>query len=180
MGFSTQIRTGFSALGIRVHSVSKSHCRPTGTDGDQQAAFKWTAPVSRGSAIQSYTLEISPAPANGVTQITGITGTSYTWKGLKNGTDYQVRVRAVNKASKPSAYSAYSAAVTPAGKPFKPSAPTAVRKESAVDGGVVNVAWNAPGTNGAPITGYTLRVFKSGTLGKNHRFDSGLTRPASR
>ncbi|MGO2778416.1 Ig-like domain-containing protein [Glutamicibacter arilaitensis] len=139
---------------------------PTGTDGDQQAAFKWTAPVSRGSAIQSYTLEISPAPANGVTQITGITGTSYTWKGLKNGTDYQVRVRAVNKASKPSAYSAYSAAVTPAGKPFKPSAPTAVRKESAVDGGVVNVAWNAPGTNGAPITGYTLRVFKSGTLEK--------------
>ena len=139
---------------------------PTGTDGDQQAAFKWTAPVSRGSAIQSYTLEISPAPANGVTQVTGITGTSYTWKGLKNGTDYQVRVRAVNKASKPSAFSAYSAAVTPAGKPFKPAAPTAARKDSAVDGGVVNVAWNAPGTNGAPITGYTLRVFKSGTLEK--------------
>jgi len=139
---------------------------PTGTSGDTQAAFKWTAPVSRGSAIQSYTLEISPAPGNGITQVTGITGTSYVWKGLKNGTDYQVRVRAVNKAAKPSVFSAYSAAVTPAGKPFKPSAPTAARKESAVDGGVVNVAWTAPGNNGAPITGYTLRVFKSGTLVK--------------
>lgn len=139
---------------------------PTGKDGDQQASFSWTAPVSRGSAIQSYTLELSPAPPNGVTQVTGITGTSYTWKGLKNGTAYQARVRAVNKASKPSAFSSYSAAVTPAGVPFKPGAPTASRKDSAVDGGVVNVAWKAPGGNGAPITGYTLRVFKSGTLVK--------------
>ncbi|WP_347040312.1 fibronectin type III domain-containing protein [Glutamicibacter halophytocola] len=147
-------------------SSQSSPAAPTGTSGDTQAAFKWTAPVSRGSAIQSYTLEISPAPGNGITQVTGITGTSYVWKGLKNGTDYQVRVRAVNKAAKPSVFSAYSAAVTPAGKPFKPSAPTAARKESAVDGGVVNVAWTAPGNNGAPITGYTLRVFKSGTLVK--------------
>lgn len=135
---------------------------PTGKDGDTQATFTWSAPVSRGSAIQSYTLEISPAPANGVSQVTGITGTSYTWSGLKNGTAYQARVRAVNKAAKPSIFSAYSAAVTPAGKPFKPSAPTAVRKDSAVDGGVVNVAWKAPGNNGAAITSYTLKVYEAG------------------
>ncbi|WP_229791062.1 Ig-like domain-containing protein [Zhihengliuella salsuginis] len=137
---------------------------PTGKRGDQQAAFNWTAPVSRGSAIQSYTLEISPAPANGVAQVTGITGTSYTWEGLKNGTAYQVRVRAVNKASKPSQWSPYSGAVTPAGAPFQPNAPTAVRKESAIDGGVVNVAWKAPGANGAAIRNYTLRVFNSGSV----------------
>lgn len=137
---------------------------PTGKDGDQKATFNWTAPVSRGSAIQSYTLEISPAPANGVTQVTGITGTSYTWEGLKNGTAYQTRVRAVNKASKPSQWSTYSAAVTPAGVPFKPNAPTAVRKDSAVDGGVVDVSWKAPGANGAPIQKYTVRVFDGATL----------------
>ncbi|RZU62021.1 Ig-like domain-containing protein [Zhihengliuella halotolerans] len=137
---------------------------PTGKDGDQKATFNWTAPVSRGSAIQSYTLEISPAPANGVAQITGITGTSYTWEGLKNGTAYQVRVRAVNKAAKPSQWSTYSAAVTPAGVPFKPDAPTAVRKDSAVDGGVVDVSWRAPGANGAPLQTYTVRVFEGSSL----------------
>ncbi|MBG6084946.1 Ig-like domain-containing protein [Zhihengliuella flava] len=139
---------------------------PTGTDGDQQATFTWKAPVSRGSAIQSYTLEISPAPANGRTQVTGITGTSYTWEGLKNGTAYQVRVRAVNKADRPSQWSPPSAAVTPAGKPFQPDAPTASRADSEIDGGVVNVAWNAPGNNGAAINQYTLRVLESGSVVK--------------
>ncbi|PRA13453.1 hypothetical protein CQ010_02065 [Arthrobacter sp. MYb211] len=139
---------------------------PTGKDGDQQATFSWKAPISRGSAIQSYTLEISPAPGNGVTQVNGITGTSYNWKGLRNGTSYQVRVRAVNKASKPSQFSPYSAQVTPAGVPFKASAPTAARKDSAVNGGVVNVAWKAPGANGAAITHYTVRAFNGSTVVK--------------
>ncbi|MFL4473498.1 Ig-like domain-containing protein [Paeniglutamicibacter sp. MACA_103] len=148
---------------------------PTGKDGDQQATFSWKAPVSRGSAIQGYTLEISPAPANGVTQVSGITGTSYTWKGLKNGTAYQARVRAVNKAARPSQFSAYSASITPAGKPFTPHAPTAVRQESAIDGGVVDVSWQAPGANGAALSGYTVRVYEAATLVKTV---SGI--PASR
>ncbi|MET0978687.1 MAG: Ig-like domain-containing protein [Paeniglutamicibacter terrestris] len=148
---------------------------PTGKDGDQQATFSWKAPVSRGSAIQGYTLEISPAPANGITQVSGITGTSYTWAGLKNGTAYQTRVRAVNQAAKPSQFSAYSASVTPAGKPFAPNAPTAVRQESAIDGGVVDVSWRAPGANGAALSGYTVRVYEAATLVKTV---SGI--PASR
>ncbi|GAB3753076.1 Ig-like domain-containing protein [Zhihengliuella somnathii] len=148
---------------------------PTGTDGDKKATFKWTAPESRGSAIQSYTLEISPAPADGRTQVTGITGTNYTWEGLKNGTAYQVRVRAVNKADRPSQWSPYSGAVTPAGKPFKPDAPTASRAESEIDGGVVNVAWKAPGANGAAINGYTLRVWESGSVARTITGISGDT-----
>lgn len=165
--------TAFNEIGESPASPASAEARPdvepeqpaapSGKDGDTKATFNWTAPVSRGSAIQSYTLEISPAPANGVSQVTGITGTSYTWEGLKNGTAYQARVRAVNKASKPSVFSAYSAAVTPAGKPFKPSAPTAVRKDSAVDGGVVNVAWKAPGANGAAISSYVLKVYQGGS-----------------
>ncbi|WP_313813297.1 Ig-like domain-containing protein [Glutamicibacter sp.] len=165
--------TAFNEIGESAASPASAEARPdvepeqpaapVGKDGDTKATFNWTAPVSRGSAIQSYTLEISPAPANGVSQVTGITGTSYTWEGLKNGTAYQARVRAVNKASKPSVFSAYSAAVTPAGKPFKPSAPTAIRKDSAVDGGVVNVAWKAPGANGAAISSYVLKVYQGGS-----------------
>ncbi|MEE1619998.1 Ig-like domain-containing protein [Zafaria sp. J156] len=137
---------------------------PTTTYGDQQVAVQWTTPVSRGSAVSGYTLEISPSPANGVAQVTGITGTSYTWEGLTNGVSYQFRVQAVNKADKPSLWSSYSATVIPAGRPFQPTAPTAVRQESAVDGGVVNVNWSAPDDNGAPLQGYTLAVYEGSSL----------------
>jgi Fibronectin type III domain. len=131
---------------------------PTTKSGDEQATVTWNTPVSRGSAVTDYTLEISPAPATGVSQVAGIKGTSHTWKGLKNGVSYQFRVQAKNKADKPSQWSTYSASVIPAGKPFQPAAPVATRAQSAVNGGVANVNWNAPDNNGAPIQGYTLKV----------------------
>ncbi|WP_344881859.1 Ig-like domain-containing protein [Zhihengliuella alba] len=137
---------------------------PTASSGDQQISVNWTAPISRGSPIRSYTLEISPAPPGGVPQVTGVTGTSYVFKGLNNGTAYQVRVRAVNDAERPSEWSSYSASTVPAGKPFKPGAPTASRADSAVDGGVVNVAWKAPGANGAAIQHYRLRIISGGSI----------------
>ncbi|WP_417234473.1 Ig-like domain-containing protein [Arthrobacter sp.] len=137
---------------------------PSTTSGDEQATVKWNRPASRGSAVTGYTLEISPAPASGVSQVTGISGTSHTWKGLKNGVSYQFRVQAVNKADKPSQWSTYSASVIPAGKPFQPTAPVAVRSQSNVNGGVVNVDWTEPDDNGAPIQGYTLKVHEGGSV----------------
>ncbi|HXD29353.1 MAG TPA: Ig-like domain-containing protein, partial [Arthrobacter sp.] len=136
---------------------------PSAKSGDEQATVTWDKPVSRGSAVTDYTLEISPAPATGVSQVSGIKATSHTWKGLANGVSYQFRVQARNKADKPSQWSSYSASVIPAGKPFQPTAPTAVRAESAVNGGVVNVNWSEPDNNGAPIQGYTLKVFEGGS-----------------
>lgn len=148
---------------------------PTGTSGDEQATVKWAAPVSRGSAVTSYNLEISPAPATGVSQVSGATGTSHTWKGLKNGVSYQFRVQAVNKADKPSQWSSYSASVIPAGKPFQPPAPVATRAQSAVNGGVANVNWSAPGDNGAPIQGYSLKVREGGSTVRSISVSSGTT-----
>ncbi|WP_417216808.1 Ig-like domain-containing protein [Arthrobacter sp.] len=148
---------------------------PASTSGDEQVSVKWNKPVSRGSAVTSYNLEISPAPASGVSQVSGVTGTSHTWKGLKNGVSYQFRVQAVNKADKPSQWSTYSASVIPAGKPFQPAAPTAVRSQSNVNGGVVNVNWNAPGDNGAPIQGYTLKVHQGGSTVRSISVGSGST-----
>ncbi|WP_417216811.1 Ig-like domain-containing protein [Arthrobacter sp.] len=137
---------------------------PTTISGDEQATVTWRAPESRGSAVTGYSLEISPAPATGVSQVAGISGTSHTWKGLKNGVSYQFRVQAVNKADRPSQWSTYSASVIPAGKPFKPTAPVAVRSQSNVNGGVVNVDWKAPNNNGAAIQGYTLKVHEGGSV----------------
>ncbi len=146
---------------------------PKGTDGDRTIDLTWTAPVNRGSPITSYTVEISPAPANGITQ-KSVSGTSTTWEGLTNGTAYQFRVQAVNDADRPSEFSGWSSSITPAGRPFRPLAPTASRAESAVNGGVANVSWSAPGANGATVQEYTLHVYEGGT-----RVDTITTRGTS-
>ncbi|GAA4760510.1 Ig-like domain-containing protein [Citricoccus nitrophenolicus] len=139
---------------------------PRGTDGDKTAELTWTAPVNRGSPITSYTVEISPAPANGVAQ-KSVSGTSTTWEGLTNGTAYQFRIQAVNDADRPSEFSGWSSSITPAGKPMQPLAPSASRAESAVNGGVANVSWRAPNNNGATISGYTLNVYEGGSFLKS-------------
>ncbi|MGW9550384.1 Ig-like domain-containing protein [Citricoccus zhacaiensis] len=136
---------------------------PTGTDGDKKVDLTWTAPVNRGSPITSYTVEISPAPANGVTQ-KSVSGTSTTWEGLTNGTAYQFRIQAVNDADRPSELSGWSSSITPAGVPLQPLAPSASRAESAVNGGVANVRWSAPNNNGASISKYHLYVYEGGKL----------------
>lgn len=135
---------------------------PKGTDGDKTADLTWTAPVNRGSPITSYTVEISPAPANGVSQ-KSVSGTSTTWEGLTNGTAYQFRIQAVNDADRPSELSGWSSSITPAGIPMQPLAPSASRAESAVNGGVANVSWKAPNANGATIQTYDLYVYESGS-----------------
>ncbi len=135
---------------------------PTGTDGDGTVELSWTAPVNRGSPITSYTVEISPAPANGVSQ-RSVSGTSTTWDGLTNGTAYQFRIQAVNDADRPSEPSGWSSSVTPAGVPRQPLAPSASRAQSAVNGGVVDVSWSAPDANGATISRYDLHVFQGGS-----------------
>ena len=85
--------------------------------GDKSLDISWEPPVNEGSAIESYTLEISPAPPSGQLQKTGLTGTAYTWEGLENGQAYEVRVQAHNKAPEPSEFSPYSAKEVPAGPP---------------------------------------------------------------
>ncbi|WMY79715.1 Ig-like domain-containing protein [Citricoccus sp. I39-566] len=139
---------------------------PQGTDGDRKIDLTWTAPVNRGSPITSYTVEISPAPANGVSQ-KSVSGTSTTWEGLTNGTAYQFRIQAVNDADRPSEFSGWSSSITPAGIPMQPLAPSASRAESAVNGGVANVSWKAPNANGATISGYTLNVYEGGSFLKS-------------
>lgn len=147
---------------------------PRGTDGDRKVDLTWTPPVNRGSPITAYTVEISPAPPNGITQRqTG--GTSVSWDGLVNGTAYQFRVQAVNDADRPSEFSGWSSSITPAGKPLQPLAPSASRAESAVNGGVANVSWSAPNANGATITGYDLQVFEGGSLVRTIRGISGTS-----
>ncbi|EMY33221.1 fibronectin type III domain-containing protein [Arthrobacter crystallopoietes BAB-32] len=134
--------------------------------GDKSLDVTWAPPVNNGSAIESYTLEISPAPPSGQLQKTGLTGTSYTWEGLENGQAYEVRVQAHNKAPEPSEFSPYSAAEVPAGPPAAAGAPTTERVQSVGDESQLRVSWAAPANNGGEILDYTVREYQGGSLNR--------------
>lgn len=139
---------------------------PTLKFGDKELTVSWKAPHSEGSPVLSYNLEISPAPESGAVQRAGVTGTSMVWKGLRNGTAYQVRVQAVNRAPEPSEWSQSSRSEVPAGVPDAPGRP---RTQPARDVGgqaQMQVVW--PGVtgnaaNGDPVKSYTLRINHGGS-----------------
>ncbi|WNB85968.1 fibronectin type III domain-containing protein [Cellulomonas sp. ATA003] len=72
---------------------------PTLTTDDRQLTATWAAPVSPGSPVDRYTVEVSPAPPAGASLAT--TATTTTLRGLTNGVEYVVRVRAHNRAPEP-------------------------------------------------------------------------------
>ena len=137
---------------------------PSTVFGDKAITVSWVTPSTPGSPVESFDLEISPAPPSGATQQTGVTGNSLRWEGLENGTSYQVRVRAVNRAPEPSAWSSWSPSVIPAGPPAAPAAPTTQRLSPVGNQAQLQVTWAAPFANGDPVSGYELRVLRGGTV----------------
>ncbi|MFD2026647.1 Ig-like domain-containing protein [Promicromonospora aerolata] len=132
--------------------------------GDSELTVTWkNRTYTDRSAIECVNLEISPPPANGVTQQNCKPGGQTMWTGLDNGTAYTVRVQAKNDAPDPSDWSDPSAPETPAAPPAAPDAPTATRVNTAV-GGQITVRWNAPANNGDAIDKYSLGVYKDGQL----------------
>ncbi|MEE2521699.1 Ig-like domain-containing protein [Pseudarthrobacter sp. J75] len=166
--------TATNALGESDRSPASAEVRPdvkpdtpaapAGKFGDKQATFTWTAPLSKGSPIKSYDLEISPQPAGQNAQVQNLTSTSYVWQGLQNGVSYKVRVLARNDAKDPSEWSPYSAAVVPAGPPMTPTAPTATSAPSVGAESQMRVSWTAPNNNGDAISAYTLTTFRGGAV----------------
>lgn len=137
---------------------------PTLAFGDRSLQVAWTTPTTPGSPVESYTLEISPAPPSGISQKTGVTGNSLTWEGLENGVNYQVRVQAHNRAPDPSSWSAPSAGMVPARAPDAPGAPSTTRLQPLGTQAQMQVAWNAPANNGDAISGYQLKVLRGGSV----------------
>ncbi|MEV4900506.1 Ig-like domain-containing protein [Citricoccus sp. NPDC055426] len=136
---------------------------PGTTAGDGVVDLSWTAPENRGSAITEYRVQVSPALAGAATRTSGA-GTALRWDGLENGVAYRFRIQAVNQAAEPSAWSGWSTDAVPAGRPFAPGTPSAVKDTSAVFGGVVRVSWAAADDNGAALTGYTVRAHAGGSV----------------
>ncbi|MFK4853418.1 Ig-like domain-containing protein [Microbacterium sp. ZW T6_19] len=132
--------------------------------GDKSLKVSWVTPTTPGSPVESYTLEISPAPPSGIAQKTGVTGNSLTWDGLENGANYQVRVQAVNRAPEPSSWSGWSAAEIPAGVPGTVAAPAAHSAPSVGNQAQMTVTWGAAPQNGDAIAEYQLIVMRGGSV----------------
>src|SRR5690606_3262088 len=132
--------------------------------GDKSLAVSWTTPQSNGSPVESYTLQISPAPLRGASEKTGVTGNALTWDGLENGTNYQVRVRAHNKAPDPSDFSLMSLGEIPAGKPGVVAAPTVNSAPSVGSDAQMTVSWGNADPNGDAVKDYDLLIYRCGSL----------------
>ncbi|ALE91569.1 hypothetical protein AOC05_03140 [Arthrobacter alpinus] len=135
---------------------------PTVKRGDLSLDLGWVAPVGEYSPVKSYNVEISPAPAGQNPQKTAVAGTTLTWKGLTNGTDYKFRVQAVNSAPEPSAWSTYSLAGKPAGKPFTPGAPVLKVLNTLGSANQVQLDWVQPNLNGGILKNYTVTKYLDG------------------
>lgn len=135
---------------------------PTLVFGDKELSVTWAVPNSPGSPVESYNLEISPAPPGGNVRTSNVAGTSFQWTGLANGTPYQVRVQATNKAPEPSDWSAYSASEIPAGLPGAPGKPSTTRSTSGGSESIMTVSWAAAPENGAAIDTYTVTAQQGG------------------
>jgi hypothetical protein len=132
--------------------------------GDKSLKVSWTPPQSNGSPVDSYTLQISPAPLSGSSERTVGNVTSLTWDGLENGTNYQVRVQAHNQAPDPSSYSIWSLGETPAGVPGTVAAPTVSSAPSVGSEAQMTVKWADAAPNGDAIKNYDLLVYRGGAL----------------
>ena len=132
--------------------------------GDRSLQVAWVTPSTPGSPVESFDLEISPAPPSGAAQKAGVTGNSLTWEGLENGTNYQIRVRANNRAPEPSSWSGWSASEIPAGVPAQPAAPTTTRLDPVGQQAQLQVSWTPPSGNGDAISGYRLEVLRGGAV----------------
>jgi hypothetical protein len=168
--YAFQVRT-LNALGASAYSAMSNTVTSatvptaptigTATAGNTSATAVWTAPTSNGgSATTSYEVRV----VSGTTQVGALrpaaaSATGMALTGLTNGTSYTVQVRALNAAGA-SAYSAMSNAVVPVAVPGGPTIGTATAGNAQ---GTVN--WTAPAnTGGSPITGYTIRVYRLGSV----------------
>ncbi|WP_245822868.1 fibronectin type III domain-containing protein [Brachybacterium avium] len=148
---------------------------PSVQRGDEQLTVGWTPPVNRGSAIQTYEVQLQNTSTQEITaqEISG--GTTQTvFPGLVNGVDYRFRVRASNLAEEPSDWSEWSRPEHPAGKPTAPAGNPSAERVNDPRGGGVEVTWPEMTTaeaNGEPITDYIVTA----SSGKSLTVDASKT-----
>src|SRR5699024_3176745 len=143
--------------------------------GDEQLTVAWTAPVNRGSAIQTYEVQMQNTATQEISSQELSGGTTQTvFPGLTNGVDYRFRVRASNLAEEPSDWSEWSRPEHPAGKPKAPAGTATAQRIDDPRGGGIEVTWpkmTEDEANGEPITDYIVTA----SSGESQTIDASKT-----
>jgi len=138
---------------------------PSVTFGDKQVHLSWVAPHTDGSPVTSYSLRISGSGSiGGATERSNITGLSYDWTGLDNGSSYQFSVEAHSGAEEPSDWSELSDSVVPAGVPEQVGKPTVTKDPASTLPASITVKWTAPNANGDDNLTYQVREVSTRTI----------------
>lgn len=154
VGVSNAVGAPATAPGAPSNVVARGV--PSSTPGDGEITVSWTAPPDNGASITGYSLVPSPACAH----CSGLapTGTSTLVSGLTPGVTYSFHVTARNTVGiGPAGLS--NSQTAPSTPPSTPGHVVAIAGPTGTPGdGEAHVAWTAPATNGAAITGYRLSV----------------------
>lgn len=123
------------------------------TVGDGRIDLTWTAPADNGAAITGYSLHYSVDGGHSwVDEST--TATSATLTGLSNGTEYRVRVAALNDAG---VGLWAETTLTPHTVPAAVTGLTAIPGDSSIA-----LTWAAADDGGLPLTGYRVQTSTDG------------------
>ena len=163
--YQVQVRAGNSvgdgpwseiATGTPV-GVPAAPAAPSLTAGTRQLEVSWRAPSDNGSAIDDYDVRYRPAGGSWteLPDTAKSTARSVTISGLRNGTAYEVQVRAGNSVG--DGLWSDSATGTPVGVPAAPAAPSLTAGT-----GQLEVSWRAPSDNGSAIDDYDVRYRPAG------------------
>ena len=140
----------------------------------EELLVSWTKPVENGSAITSYTLEVSDTGRSNSWTDSGATlggsATSWTHGGLTGGTRKYYRLRATNMCNgdDPSVecHSPWSDPVNARTDPPGQAGPPSNVRAAPDGGNSIDVSWDAPlDDGGAPITRYEVQWSANGTSG---------------
>ena len=120
--------------------------------GSGRIRLTWSTPASTGgSAVSDYVIQRSTDGTTWTTVREGVsTARSSIVTGLVNGTQYRFRIAAVNAIGQGPWSSQVRA--TPV---WKPAAPSGLRATAGT--GRVRLTWNAPASNGSPVTDYVIQ-----------------------
>ena len=148
-------------------TVPSTMAAPVLTPGNVNVSVGYTAPNSNGAAITSYSIRRSTAPAMTAPTVVSTLSNPYPSTAVTNGTPYYFDIAASNAAGL-GTYSAVASA-TPA------TVPAIVVISSTTPGNqTISLAWAAPVSNGAAITGYDLMYSLSSNVATFTSLSSGL------
>lgn len=144
---------GASSAPVRPDVIPEAPTGLTVTRGDRALTVAWNPAVTRGSAVATYLLEVTPGGRR--IELAG-TALATTLEGLTNGTEYTVRVQAVN-ARGAGPWSGEARGV-PAGVPFAPAAPSVPNEYRPGGDGVISVSWAPADGNGDAVQTYEVEL----------------------